>query len=712
MDFSLFYFSNQDTVGEDKYKYLLDSVKFADKNDFTAIWLPERHFHEFGGIFPNPSVLAASLTTITEKIGIRSGSVVLPLHDTIRVAEEWSVVDNLSKGRVSLSIASGWHADDFVFSPENFEGRHSIMFEKLEELKALWRGEKIKRVNGLGNEVDLNIFPKPIQKEIPIWITSGGNEETFRSAGKLGANILTHMLGQDIDTLQKNIKVYKDTLRSNGYSVDDAKVTIMLHTYIGSNLEEVKKTVEIPFKNYIESNINLFNKVLGIDIEEIRKQGINKKDLLDVIFERYWNTSALLGTKESCSSLVKKLYNTGITEIGCLIDFGISGDKFINGLSYLNDLRKEFSSPKIGVKDQEITSIQITPSYLNTLVDDESSQEFINSLKHIIVGGESFSHDLKQKLSEKTKATVYNMYGPTEATIWSVMEKVDFKEYNTIGKPIDNTKIYVLDEDLKVLPTGVIGELYIGGAQVARGYLNRKELTKEKFLDSPFIKGDRLYKTGDFVRWLADGTIEFIGRKDAQVKVRGYRIELGEIEVGLDAIEEVKQSAVLVREDESGAKQLVAYVIKNTDISIEEILSRLQEKFPDYMIPRIYVFLEEFPLTPNGKLDRKSLPAPDDSSYNRKKYVAPSTETERELVKIWENLLGVEDIGVNDNFFELGGHSLLAMRLTTLVSEKFEVEINVKEVFEFPVLKRYVQYLELMIKKLKNNNTVYKTYDL
>ena len=185
MDFSLFYFSSRDEIKQNnKYDFLLRSADFGDKNNFSAIWLPERHFHEFGGMFPNPSVLGAGLATVTKNIEIRSGSIVLPLHDVVRVAEEWSMVDNLSNGRVSLSLASGWNADDFVLMQDNYRHRKSILFDQLGELRKLWRGETVKRRNGQNKEVEIKIFPRPVQKELPVWITSGGELRYIRGLGK------------------------------------------------------------------------------------------------------------------------------------------------------------------------------------------------------------------------------------------------------------------------------------------------------------------------------------------------------------------------------------------------------------------------------------------------------------------------------------------------------------------------------------------------
>jgi natural product biosynthesis luciferase-like monooxygenase protein len=490
LDFSLFYFSSKDDFKKDKYQLLKESSLYADRNAFSAIWIPERHFHEFGGIFPNPSVVAAGLSTITSNIEIRSGSIVLPLHDVIRVAEEWSVVDNLSNGRIALSIASGWHVNDFVLKPFNYDERQKVMYSQIEELKTLWRGERIQRKNGLDQLTDVEIFPKPITSKLNIYITSGGNPDTFVSAGKIGANILTHLLGQEIEDLEKNINLYKKTLKENGFSVKEAKISLMLHTYIGTDLEEVKNKVKDPFKSYLKSSVGLISnlsKDLNIATSNIDEDNLN--DLLELGFERYWQTSALFGTPETCKKIVSSIYAIGVTDIACLIDFGIADVDVMEGLRHLNQLKNNYNRVEENINDATnvITSMQITPSYLNALLEDDNSISFIKNLKQIIVGGEIFPDKLLNKLKELTDADIFNMYGPTETTIWSTFQKVNKGNKVNIGRPIQNTSVYILDVNLVPVPIGVVGELYIGGAGVARGYLNRPELTAERFIENPFL---------------------------------------------------------------------------------------------------------------------------------------------------------------------------------------------------------------------------------
>jgi amino acid adenylation domain-containing protein len=295
-----------------------------------------------------------------------------------------------------------------------------------------------------------------------------------------------------------------------------------------------------------------------------------------------------------------------------------------------------------------------------------------------------------------------NNYGPTEATVVATSGRVESgAEVLTIGRPITNTRIYILDEHREPVPIGVVGELYIGGAGVARGYLNRAELSAERFVADPFAKAGeaRMYRTGDLGRWLGEGNIEFVGRNDAQVKIRGYRIELGEIEAILGQHADVGEAAAVVREDEPGEKRLVAYYTKargrkegggagrgkeveREEVRAEQLRDYLGERLPEYMIPAAYVRLERMPMTANGKLDRKGLPAPEGDAYAVRGYEAPKGEVEEMVAALWSELLHVERVGRQDNFFELGGHSLLATKLVLRIQQHFGITIGLRELFE------------------------------
>ncbi|MBP5975680.1 amino acid adenylation domain-containing protein [Brasilonema sp. CT11] len=332
------------------------------------------------------------------------------------------------------------------------------------------------------------------------------------------------------------------------------------------------------------------------------------------------------------------------------------------------------------------TIMQATPATWRLLLD--SNYQF-SDLK-ILCGGEALPWDLVNQLLAKS-ASLWNLYGPTETTIWSTVCQLESHDsLISIGRPIDNTQIYILDQNLQPVPVGVPGELHIGGAGLARGYLNRPELTQEKFIPNPFEEagGSKLYKTGDLARYLLDGNIEYLGRIDNQVKIRGFRIELGEIETALSQHPHVQASCVIAREDAPGDKRLVAYIVPQAQVTltISELRSGLKKKLPDYMVPSAIVILESLPLTPNAKVDRRALPAPELSNELLEKYVAPRTPIEEMLALLWAQVLKVELVGRHDNFFELGGHSLLATQLISRVRSGLKVELPLRSLFAAPTI--------------------------
>ena len=342
------------------------------------------------------------------------------------------------------------------------------------------------------------------------------------------------------------------------------------------------------------------------------------------------------------------------------------------------------------ISENRPTHIQGTPSTWQLLAD--AGWENRERVK-MLIGGEAVKENIKEYLTKIGE--VWNVYGPTETTIWSTVKKLAAGEKVTIGKPIANTSIYILTTGKALSPVGVPGEICIGGDGLARGYLNRPELTDEKFIKDPFSKAPdaRLYKTGDLGRWLPDGNIEHLGRIDDQVKIRGYRIELGEIESVLNQSEQVSQGAVVAKEDKQGNKRLVGYVVPQGPYDKQKIQAYLSTKLPEYMVPAIWVEIENLPLTPNGKIDRKALPDPELTDITTE-YTAPRNETEQALAQIWQELLGVERIGIHDNFFEVGGHSLLAMRVVASVRKKLEVELTIRDLFVHPDIAGLGAYLD------------------
>ncbi len=336
-----------------------------------------------------------------------------------------------------------------------------------------------------------------------------------------------------------------------------------------------------------------------------------------------------------------------------------------------------------------IDCLKIVPSHWKALSNQE---KLLLPGRLLIFGGEALHPDVVKNIQfSTTTCTIVNHYGPTETTVGKLLHIVQpGKKYNAtipIGKPFSNTQVYILSKDLELCPIGVPGELYIGGDGLARGYANQTDLTNNKFIQNPFNKQrSLLYRTGDLVKYLTDGNIEFRGRIDEQVKIRGYRIELGEIESILQQSALVSASAVVAEEDSNGNKRLVCYIVPEGFFDQEEIVSYLKRKLPEYMIPVQWIELENMPLMANGKINRKALPDPDDIEKNRDEYVAPRNVMEEKLATIWQQLLEVEKISVHDNFFELGGHSLLAIQLISNIRKQLEVNVSIGDIFDFPTI--------------------------
>src|SRR5215813_1026952 len=362
-------------------------------------------------------------------------------------------------------------------------------------------------------------------------------------------------------------------------------------------------------------------------------------------------------------------------------------------------MRQGASFEELGraIAERGVTTLWLTSGLFNLMV--EQRLEDLHFVRQLLAGGDVLSaRHVSMVRNSLPDCHLINGYGPTESTTFAsyfAIQDLEAGEGVPIGKPIANTQIYILDRDLEPVPVGVAGELYIGGAGVARGYWNRPELTAEKFLADPFCKeaGARMYRTGDLGRWRGDGNIEYRGRNDFQVKIRGFRIELGEIENCLNEHAGVREAVVVAREDTAGDKRLVAYYTSSEEevFSVEQLRTHLAAALPEYMVPAAYVRLERMPLTPNGKLDRKALPAPDETAVVRRGYEEPQGEVEVAIARIWQELLGLERVGRQDHFFELGGHSLLAVQLVSRLRERLGVEVALRDVFAEPMLARLAE---------------------
>ncbi|MBA2582533.1 MAG: non-ribosomal peptide synthase/polyketide synthase [Bacteroidetes bacterium] len=365
-----------------------------------------------------------------------------------------------------------------------------------------------------------------------------------------------------------------------------------------------------------------------------------------------------------------------------------------------NDMRQDMNRLALLLDEKQIELLTLPFSALNLLFSVNKDLHKIKSLKHIITSGEQLqlSAGIKEFLLKRPDVYLHNQYGPSEThvvTSYSLCGKDNLSEtLPPIGKPIANTTAYILDKAGNPVPVGVAGELYLGGVQVARGYLNRQDLTAEKFLPNPFTPGEVFYKTGDLAKWLPDGNIMFLGRIDGQVKIRGFRIELGEIESNLLNHPEIIEAAVIVKEIHSGVKELAAYIVAQKELSLNEIRKYLGKSLPEYMIPAYFSSLEKLPLSPNGKVDKRALPEPEGGLATGTEYVEPSTETEKQLALIWQELLGVEKIGLKDNFFDLGGHSLKATMLVSRIHKALDKEVPLREVFALPTIGQLSAFIE------------------
>ncbi|MBI1381783.1 MAG: LLM class flavin-dependent oxidoreductase [Planctomycetaceae bacterium] len=733
LDFALFLWGNDDGPGPQKYRLLLEGAKFGDEHGFSSIWTPERHFHAFGGPYPNPSIAAAAVAATTRRIGIRAGSVVLPLHHPIRVAEEWGVVDNLSGGRVGISFASGWQPNDFVLNPGAFANAKERMFEGVETVRRLWRGDAVTFANPMGQDVPRTTLPRPVQPELPFWITTAGNPETYRQAGEIGANLLTHLLGQSLAEVADKIRIYRDARRAAGYDPNTGVVTLMLHTFVGATDDEVRELVRGPMKSYLDSSVNLvkqfawsfpaFRRPEGSTLPEIDLDSLSPEEqdaILEHAFERYFESSGLFGSVETCLAQCERLAEIGVDEVGCLVDYGVPTERVLTGLHMLNEVRRRWaegrgtpaSLPALAASPAEptshsfaaqverfgVTHLQCTPSMARMLVLDSETRSAVSRIQHLFVGGEALPLDLARELVQLVPGSVTNMYGPTETTVWSATWRLPKAlDGVSIGSPIANTQLYVLDQNRRALSIGAVGELWIAGAGVVRGYHERPELTAERFASDPFRAGGRMYRTGDLARWRADGTLEFLGRADQQVKIRGYRIELGEIETLLHQHAGVAEAAAIVREDRPSEPRIVAYLVPKDDpIDADALREHLRVNLPEYMVPSLFVTLDAMPRTPNGKLDRKALPAPQAGprpAAAAAHAAAPTGDLETKLVELWKAVLGVDTIGVDDNFFDSGGHSLLVVRLHRSLKELVETKVALTDLYRFPTIRGLAEHL-------------------
>lgn len=344
MQFGLMFFAApKGAAAQETYRTMLAASRLADEGELAAVWTPERHFDQFGGVFPNPVVTSAALATVTSRVQLRAGSCISPLHNTVRLAEDWSTVDNLSGGRVAISFGAGWNVNDFALCPERYADRREVMFEQLELVRRLWRGDSVELANGLGKPTELSLYPRPVQPELPVWLTSSGSVQTFADAGARGANLLTHLIGQDQAQLADKIKVYRQARADAGLVPDAGVVSLMLHTHLTEDPERARAVTREPFREYLRSAVRLETKSakgggtisggLAAPAEDLPEDVL--EELLEMTYERYLDGGSLIGSADSCLPLAKEFEAIGVDEIACLIDFGLTSDDILAGLPEL-----------------------------------------------------------------------------------------------------------------------------------------------------------------------------------------------------------------------------------------------------------------------------------------------------------------------------------------------------------------------------------------
>ncbi|WP_113910739.1 MupA/Atu3671 family FMN-dependent luciferase-like monooxygenase [Roseovarius dicentrarchi] len=725
VEFGLYYWGNDGGASGGKYHLLLEGAKFADAHGFTSLWTPERHFHAFGGPYPNPAVTGAAVASITQNLDVRAGSCVAPLHHPARIAEEWAVIDNLTGGRAGIAFASGWQPDDFVLRPENTPPANKpALYQTMAQVRALWRGEEVGFPRADGTEHRVLTQPRPINGELPIWLTTAGNPDTWREAGTLGAHVLTHLLGQTIEEVEGKIAIYHDALRAAGHDPADFKVTMMLHSYIADTREAAREVAREPMKDYLRSAAGLikqyawafpaFKKPAGVaDPAQIDLGSLEEEELdaiLDFAFQRYFEDAGLFGTVEDGVARAHQLAAIGVTEIACLIDYGIDADTVLEGLRPLAEVLRRANAPDVLDADDfslaaqilrhGATHLQCTPSMARLIAMNAEARSALGHIRHLYLGGEALPGDLLADLRRATPARICNMYGPTETTIWSTVQPAQGAGGATvpIGAPIANTVCHVLDDSGAPVPIGAPGTLWIGGAGVAPGYWNRKDLTAERFRKIPGLAGGTLYNTGDLAAWRPNGSLEFIGRADAQVKIRGQRIELGEIEACISGFDGITGAVVTAAAREGGDVRLAGYFTGANAVDITALRDHLSRHLPGAMVPAHLMRMDVFPLTPNKKIDRAALldpvpapraapPAPSKAAPAPVSANAAPGDLVATLARIWSGILGVEQVGVQDNFFALGGHSLLAVQAHRDIRAALpDMRLSITDIFRFPVL--------------------------
>lgn len=682
IDFSVFCFPP--SADQAYVPLLLDTARFADRLGFSAVWMPERHFASFGGAFPNPSVAAAAVAAVTSRIGIRAGSLVLPLHHPVRVAEDWALLDNLAPGRVGVAFASGWDNQTEVLTRPSARP----FLESVDNVRRLWRGEAIDVARADGRNSAVRIALPPTTPELDVWLSIARRRDGFADAAAIGTGVLTHLLAQSPEEFAANVATYRARHPGRG------QVTLMLHALVSETRSEALEHRELLVR-YVSAAAELDTATRG-DHGSIVTQAV----------ERFMGGSGLAGSVESCAERALAFRLAGADEIACLVDFNADSNRIHQQLERLDRVltlcRARLAPASVAARPSgplsfarnvelhRVTHLQCTPTLMRQLLQDADARRSLAQLDAVLIGGEVASPSLLAELSQVTQASVFNMYGPTEATIWATAARIEARDAEpfrqdqtvTIGQPLANSRVYILDPLEIPCPSGVEGQLCIAGSGLALGYSDGSRIDSGAF--KPWRFGNliepRLYRTGDRARLTESGDIEFLGRADRQHKVAGYRVDLSEIEAVARRAAGVAEAVASVTQD--GRLALSVIPIGDT-IDVDAIQAAMADYLPLSLIPQL-IEQQHAPMTLAGKLDRAAVAS--GSMVGRPEQHPPQAAwpsslagnvTEGIMLELWRESLKRE-ILPDDDFFALGGASIVAMTLIAKVRERFNVSIPLR----------------------------------
>ena len=619
---------------------------------------------------------------------------------------------------------------------------------KLSELKLLPKEEEIKLSNGFKpthlkydkNKSINQLFEEQVEKN-PNKVAVEFNSETI-TYGELNskANKLAHFLQRKGVTTEKVVALM--VRRSIDMLVSILAILKAGGVYLPIDTEYPKERKDFLLKDSkacllltqqeFVSEIEFENEILNLD--EIDYSDENNENL--VATNNGSNAAYIIYTSGSTGipkgivvehynvhnlvvSMNKRLDLQEYQSILCLtsISFDVSIMEtlvpIIIGLKIiLADERHQKDATLLSklIIEKNVEIFETTPSRIRMMImaDDEKIDMCFKKIKLFLIGGEKMDEQIASSIMNLSQGQLYNVYGPTETTVWSTTAKVIKGEKIDIGNPIDNTYIYILDEDGKIVPPGIVGEICIGGDGVARGYLGRKELTEEKFYTSPFMENERIYRTGDLGRILSNNTIEYIGRKDYQTKIRGYRVELSEIESRLCEIDKIDAGVVISKKNKVGIDVLYAYFESKEKIDVRYLKEELSRKIPDYMIPSYFIQVSKIPLTQNLKVDRKKLQEIEEISKTENVCVEPKNDFEKAVLDVWKKILEFEPIGIDDDFYEIGGNSILLIKLYSMLNKNFSVDVSVQELFDNRTIRKQAKIIELKTLPKEDNNEKYQ----